>query len=154
MHGGGAGPEALFPRVFVEEPDVLAARHIQNAFAEGELDRATSLQILQTSPGAKGRPITLYNLDVIISVGYRVKSKRGTQFRIWANGVLRDHLLRGYTLNEKRLLARGVEFDQAVALLTATLRKNEALTPEGQARRGMGRPGWTHSRAAIAGTHS
>jgi prophage maintenance system killer protein len=111
----------------------VVARHIQNAFAEGELDRATSLQILQTSPGAKGRPTTLYNLDVIISVGYRVKSKRGTQFRIWANGVLRDHLLRGYTLNEKRLLARGVEFDQAVALLTATLRKNGALTPEGQA---------------------
>jgi hypothetical protein len=66
------------------------------------------------------RTIKHYNLDVIISVGYRVKSKRGTQFRIWANGVLRDHLLRGYTLNEKRLLARGVEFDEAVALLTAT----------------------------------
>ena len=90
------------------------------------------MQILHRTPDG-GRPATYYNLDVVISVGYRVKSRRGTQFRIWANGVLRDHLLRGYTLNEKRLLARGVEFDQAVALLTATLRKSEALTPEGQA---------------------
>jgi prophage maintenance system killer protein len=111
----------------------VVARHIRNVFAEGELARETSLQILQTSPGAMGRPTTLYNLDVIISVGYRVKSKRGTQFRIWATGVLRDHLVRGWSIDEKRLLARGVEFDQAVALLTATLRKNETLTPEGQA---------------------
>ena len=78
------------------------------------------------------RSIDYYNLDAILSVGYRVNSRRGTQFRIWANGVLKDHLLRGYTLNEKRLLARGVEFDRAVALLTATLRKNEVLTAEGQ----------------------
>jgi prophage maintenance system killer protein len=111
----------------------VVARHIQNVFAEGELDRETSLQILQTSPAAMGRPTTLYNLDVVISVGYRVKSKRGTQFRIWANGVLRDHLLRGYTLNEKRLLTRGVEFDQAVALLTATLQNQNLVTAEGQA---------------------
>lgn len=107
-------------------------RHIRNIFAEGELSREGSVRILHTTPDG-GRPGAAYSLDVVISVGYRVKSRRGTQFRIWANGVLRDHLLRGYTLNEKRLLARGVEFDQAVALLTATLRKNEVLTPEGQA---------------------
>ena len=69
----------------------VVARHIQNVFAEGELARETSLQILQTSPGEMGRPTTLYNLDVVISVGYRVKSKRGTQFRIWATSVLRAH---------------------------------------------------------------
>ena len=69
----------------------------------------------------------------MISVGYRVKSARGTQFRIWANRVLKDHLLRGYTLNEKRLLDRGVEFDQAVALLTTTLRNQRLVTAEGQA---------------------
>ena len=111
--------------------------HTQNAFAEGELDEEATAKesfVVRSEGGRQvRRRIRQYNLDVIISVGYRVKSKRGTQFRIWANGVLRDHLLRGYTLNEKRLLARGVEFDQAVALLTATLRKNEALTPEGQA---------------------
>jgi prophage maintenance system killer protein len=111
----------------------VVARHIQNVFAEGELARETSLQILQTSPGVIGRPTTLYNLDVVISVGYRVKSKRGTQFRIWATKVLRDHLMRGWTLNEKRLLARGVEFDEAVALLSSTLRSQQLVTPEGQA---------------------
>lgn len=111
--------------------------HVRNTFSEGELEeRATAKEsFVVRSEGDRQvrRRIHHYNLDVIISVGYRVKSKRGTQFRIWANGVLRDHLLRGYTLNEKRLLARGVEFDQAVALLTATLRQTEALTPEGQA---------------------
>ena len=112
-------------------------RHIKNAYVEGELEEGATTEessVVQSEGGREvRRRIQHYNLDVIISVGYRVKSRRGTQFRIWANGVLRDHLLRGYTLNEKRLLARGVEFDQAVALLTATLRKNEALTPEGQA---------------------
>ena len=90
------------------------------------------MQILhRTSEG--GRPATFYNLDVVISVGYRVKSKRGTQFRTWATRTLRDHLIKGYTLNEKRLLARGVDFDQAVALLTATLRNQQLVTAEGQA---------------------
>jgi len=110
----------------------VVARHIGNVFSEGELRPEGSMQILhRTSYG--GRPATFYNLDVIISVGYRVKSKRGTQFRIWATNVLRDHLMRGWTLNEKRLLARGVEFDQAVALLTTTLRNQQFVTAEGQA---------------------
>lgn len=111
--------------------------HAENAYAEGELDEGTTAKesFVVRSEGDRQvrRRIRHYNLDMVISVGYRVKSRRGTQFRIWANGVLRDHLLRGYTLNEKRLLARGVEFDQAVALLTTTLRKHEAITPEGQA---------------------
>lgn len=111
--------------------------HVRNTFSEGELEEGSTTKesFVVRSEGDRKvrRRIQHYNLDVVISIGYRVKSKRGTQFRIWANRVLRDHLLRGYTLNEKRLLARGVEFDQAVALLTATLRKNETLTPEGQA---------------------
>lgn len=111
--------------------------HARNAFDEGELEEAATAKesFVVRSEGGRDvrRRIRHYNLDVIISIGYRVKSRRGTQFRIWANRVLRDHLLRGYTLNEKRLLARGVEFDQAMALLTATLRSNENLTAEGQA---------------------
>jgi prophage maintenance system killer protein len=110
----------------------VISRHIANVFAEGELDRESNMQILHIASGGD-RPTAFYNLDVIISVGYRVKSRRGTQFRIWATNVLRDHLLRGFTLNEKRLLARGVEFDQAVALLTATLKNQQLVTPEGQA---------------------
>lgn len=111
--------------------------HARNAFDEGELEEGATAKesFVVRSEGGRDvrRRIRHYNLDVIISIGYRVKSRRGTQFRIWANRILRDHLLSGYTINEKRLLARGVEFDQAVALLTATLRKHEDLTPEGQA---------------------
>jgi prophage maintenance system killer protein len=110
----------------------VITRHINNVFAEGELVRESNVRNLHIASGGD-RPTTFYNLDVVISVGYRVKSRRGTQFRIWANGVLRDHLLRGYTLNEKRLLARGVEFDQAVALLTATLQNQQLVAAEGQA---------------------
>jgi prophage maintenance system killer protein len=123
--------QAQMAELFDRDRTVIT-RHIGNVFGEGELDRGSNVRNVHIA-SAGDRPTALYNLDVVISVGYRVKSKRGTQFRIWANGVLRDHLLRGYTLNEKRLLARGVEFDQAVALLTAKLRKNETLTPEGEA---------------------
>jgi prophage maintenance system killer protein len=123
--------QAQMVELFGRNQSVLA-RHINNVFAEGELQREGSMQILHRT-SEDGRPAAYYSLDVIISVGYRVKSMRGTQFRRWATGVLRDHLLRGYTMNEQRLLARGVEFDQAVALLSATLRRHEALTPEGQA---------------------
>jgi hypothetical protein len=68
------------------------------------------------------REIEYFNLDAILSVGYRVNSKRGTQFRIWATQTLRDHVLRGYTLNEKAASGRGLgEIEQAVGLLTRTL---------------------------------
>lgn len=58
------------------------------------------------------REIDFYNLDVIISVGYRVKSLRGTQFRIWATKTLKDHLLKGYTINEKRLLQKQTQLNE------------------------------------------
>lgn len=67
----------------------VVARHIQNVFGDGDLAREGSMQILHRTPDG-GRPAALYSLDVIISVGYRVKSKRGTQFRIWATNTLRD----------------------------------------------------------------
>ena len=119
--------------VFQRDKSVIS-RHLKSIFDRGELERAAVVaENATTATDGKTYAVAYYNLDAILSVGYRVNSARGTQFRRWANNVLRDHLLRGYTLNEKRLLARGVEFDQAVALPTATLRKNETLTPEGQA---------------------
>ncbi len=79
-------------------------KHIRNIFASKELDRkSTCAKNAQVAKDGKIREMNLYNLDVIIAVGYRVNSKRGTQFRIWATNVLRDHLVKGYTLNEKRL---------------------------------------------------
>lgn len=77
----------------------VVARHIKNAFAEGEVDETNNMQILHKI--RRGRPLVLYSLDVIISVGYRVKSLRGTQFRRWAMGVLKDYLLRGYAINQR-----------------------------------------------------
>ena len=78
--------------------------HINNIFKEKELDRNSVVRdSLTTAKDGKKYKTSFYNLDVIISVGYRVKSKRGTQFRIWANQVLKDYLVKGFALNEKRL---------------------------------------------------
>lgn len=79
----------------------VISRHIKNAFAEGELDEKSNLHFLQV-PNSD-RPARLYDLDVIISVGYRVKSKRGTQFRRWATSVLKEYMLRGYAVNQRLL---------------------------------------------------
>src|SRR5690554_6663252 len=80
-------------------------KHINNVFSEGELQKHSTVAnfaIVQTEGGRRiKRQIEHYNLDVIISVGYRVKSKQGTQFRIWATNVLRDYLLKGYALNQR-----------------------------------------------------
>ncbi len=77
----------------------VISRHIANAFKEGEVDKENCLHILQTN--AKGRPEVVYNLEVVTSVGYRVKSLRGVLFRRWATRVLKEYLLRGYSINAR-----------------------------------------------------
>ena len=77
----------------------VISRHIRNVYKECELDKKSSMQKMHIANSDK--PVAFYNLDVIISVGYRVKSKQGTQFRIWATRVLRDYLLKGYALNQR-----------------------------------------------------
>ena len=80
----------------------VVAKHIRNAFKEGELDpEAVCAKIAQTASDGKVYQVDFYNLDVIISVGYRVKSVRGTLFRQWATGVLREYLLKGYAVNQR-----------------------------------------------------
>ncbi len=80
-------------------------KHINNVFKEGELEKISTVANFATVQNEGGRNIERqiehYNLDVIISVGYRVKSKQGTQFRIWANKILKDYLLKGYSLNNR-----------------------------------------------------
>ena len=83
------------------------AYHIGNIFKEGELARDTSVENFDRSEGKAFRPAQYYNLDVIISVGYRVKSQRGVEFRRWANGVLKQYLLKGYSVNKSRLAQLG-----------------------------------------------
>lgn len=78
----------------------VISRHIKNIFSE-ELEEISNLQKMQIANSDK--PINLYSLDVIISVGYRVKSKQGIIFRKWATNILKEHLLKGYTVNQKRL---------------------------------------------------
>lgn len=79
------------------------AYHIGNIFKEGELDELTSVEIFDRSENKASRPPKYYNLDVIISVGYRVKSKRGVAFRKWANSVLKDYIIKGYAVNHNRM---------------------------------------------------
>lgn len=86
-----------------EKDRSVIGRHVRNIFKEGELDEMTSGQIMPGSAGANHRPAKVYNLDVIISVGYRVKSKRGIMFRKWANSVLKSYIIKGYAVNNNRI---------------------------------------------------
>lgn len=85
--------------VLFQKDQSVIARHITNIFKEGELEKS-NMQILHNTQ-FKYRPTAVYNLDVIISVGYRVRSKRGIEFRRWANKILKDYLVKGYAINEK-----------------------------------------------------
>jgi hypothetical protein len=116
----------------------VVTKHIRNAFKEAELDPlATSAKFAQVrieGDRTISREVDHYNLDVILTVGYRVNSKRGTQFRIWATRTLRRHLLDGFTLNERRLRERGLgDLEQTVALLARTLTSSDLVTDQGRA---------------------
>lgn len=110
------------------------SEHIQNIFKEGELEQEATNRKFRSLQKEGSRSITRerehYNLDVIISVGYRVKSKQGTQFRKWATSILRDHLLKGYTLNQKRLEQQGKDFQKLTSLLEHSVKKYELGSPE------------------------
>ena len=128
--------QRLMAELFQKDSDTVGL-HLKNVYAEGELDEKSTTELFSVvqKEGKRmvSRQVKFYNLDAIISVGYRVNSKRGTQFRIWATNVLRDHLVKGYTLNEKRLQEnkqRLKELEAAVALV-ASVKTGKALsTPE------------------------
>lgn len=83
------------------------SRHLKNIYSSSELDKDTTCakiaQVQKEGNREVNRQINIYNLDIIISIGYRVNSKKGTQFRIWANSILKDYLIQGYAINKKRL---------------------------------------------------
>src|SRR5882724_12110400 len=111
----------------------VISKHLSNIFKEEELDR-TSVVAKNATTGSDGKKykVEYYNLDVIISVGYRVKSKRGTQFRIWANGILKDYLRKGYAIDQKRLREQSRQLDelkQTVRLLGNVI-ENKTLNSE------------------------
>lgn len=124
-------------KLFGRERSVIS-KHVGNVFKEGELEPVSTCakfaQVQTEGSRLIQRQVDFYNLDVIISVGYRVKSARGTQFRIWATQVLRQHLIQGYTLHQRRLQERGLgDLQQALALMARTLSARGLVSDEGQA---------------------
>ena len=113
----------------------VISRHLNNIFKSGELQRdAVVAKKATTAADGKTYQVEYFNLDAIISVGYRVNSIRGTHFRIWATSVLKDHLIQGYTVNERRLAEKGlIEMEQAISLLSQTLQSRELITDQGKA---------------------
>jgi death-on-curing family protein len=93
--------------VLFDRDQSVISRHIRNVFKEGELEEECNMQKMHIPNSDK--PVTFYNLDVIISVGYRVKSQRGTQFRQWATQRLKEYLVEGVAINEKRLAQKNQE---------------------------------------------
>lgn len=104
--------------LFQRDKSVIS-RHINNIFKEEELARKATVAKFATvqTEGERDveREIEFFNLDVIISVGYRIKSKRGTQFRIWANKIIKDYLVKGYSLNEKKLIQKNEQLNEQAA---------------------------------------
>ena len=120
--------QAQMAELFGKDQSVIA-RHISNIFKEGELEKGGNMQILHIT-FSKYKPTQIYSLDVIISVGYRVKSKRGTQFRIWANKILKQYLLQGYAVNERIASQKYDELSQLVKVAGRTIQNQEKLTDD------------------------
>ena len=117
-------------RLFNRDQSVIS-RHIRNVFSEGELEEKSNMQKMHIANSDK--PIVKYNLDVIISVGYRVKSKQGTQFRQWATQRLKDYLVKGYAINEQKLQASQEQLStlkQSIQLLENVVQKSNLTSNE------------------------
>ncbi|MDD2815331.1 MAG: virulence protein RhuM/Fic/DOC family protein [Thiotrichaceae bacterium] len=116
-----------------ERDKSVISRHIKNIFVEGELDRNSVVaKNATTAIDGKIYQVDYYNLDVIISVGYRVKSQRGVQFRKWATQILNQYLVQGYALNQKRLEERNIETEQMLSLLSSTLTNQSLIKADGE----------------------
>lgn len=121
--------QAQMVDLFGRDQSVIS-RHIRNAITEGEVTEKSNMQKMHIANS--DRPVVLHDLDVVISVGYRIKSEKGVQFRRWANGVLKQYLLQGYALNERKLEAEQEKLGDLNAAITlmARLAQNKALTAE------------------------
>lgn len=119
--------------LFQRDKSVIS-RHINNIFKEKELEKESVVaKNATTAKDGKIYQVDYYNLDVIISVGYRIKSKRGTQFRIWASKILKDYLVKGFSLNEKRLVHQNEqlrELQESVKILGNVLNYKELSNTE------------------------
>lgn len=107
--------QAQMVTLFGRDVSVIS-RHIRNALDEGEISEKSNLQKMQIA--SSDRPVTFYDLETVISVGYRIKSPQGVAFRRWATARLKDYLVKGYALNQKRLQQNAVELEQALTLIS------------------------------------
>lgn len=117
--------------VLFDRDEKTIRKHINNVFSDYEVDKESNTHFLRLAHSDK--PVAFYTLDVIISVGYRVKSQRGVQFRQWANKVLKDYLVKGYAINNQLSVQKYEELSQLVHLLGRTI-NNEKELLEGDSR--------------------
>lgn len=117
-----------------ERDKSVISRHINNIFKEGELHKKSVVaKNATTASDGKTYQVDYFNLDVIISVGYRIKSKRGTDFRIWANKILKEYLIKGYSINERRLSQQIKQLDdlkQSIKVLENVVNQKELTSDE------------------------
>jgi len=121
--------QAQLSELFGRERSVIT-KHLRNVFQEGELDEPGNVQNVHIAGSAK--PVRFYSLDVIISVGYRVKSAEGVRFRQWATRVLHEHLSRGYTLNRQRFERNARELEAALELVRKASSSDALSSQEGR----------------------
>jgi len=124
--------QAQIAELFDTERSVIT-KHLGNIFKTGELDEKSNVQKMHIANSDK--PVKFYNLDIVLSVGYRTNSKKATQFRVWATKILKQHLLDGYTINQKRLKEADSKFTQlqeAVAFLREKSRKKQLKGQESE----------------------
>ena len=115
--------QAQIAELFQRERSVIT-KHIKNVFAESELEEKSNVHFLHIANSDK--PVSFYSLDVIISVGYRVKSHRGTAFRIWATSILQEYIKKGYAMDDERLMQNGNYFDELLARIR-NIRSSEKM---------------------------
>lgn len=119
--------QAQMAELFQKDQSVIA-RHINNALKEGELEENSNMQFLHNTH-YKYRPTRIYDLDTIICVGYRVHSKRGTAFRIWARKILKDYLIKGYAVNERIRKEQIGELRQLIGMVGRAI-QNKQIEPD------------------------
>lgn len=127
--------QAQLAELFEKDSNTIGL-HLKNIFAEGELDESATTEessvVRQEGRRQVRRKIRCYNLDAAISVGYRVNSRKGTQFRIWASQRLREYLVNGYIINQQRFEQNAAELEQALALIKRAAQSPELCTEEGR----------------------
>src|SRR3989338_9581615 len=121
--------QAQMVELFGRDQSVVS-RHIRNALAEGEVVEKSNMQKMHIANS--DRPVVFYDLDVVISVGYRIKSAQGVQFRRWATQRLREYLVQGYSLNRSRFDKNATELEQALALICKAAQSPELTGPAGR----------------------